>query len=295
MKNFPRISKSLLSICVLLAVVVLLLVVVFGNPLVVWHNHQLKTALQNLPEGTVTLEEAVPFQWDALYSFGPYTSRDEIERVIHSKSASIGESVSEEQRNFIFTKGDNVVCSVCDAPQVLGYDLQALPTYKVYRYSASDSQRDHSTVLYHGGSGQFAVSREDGIVKLRYIDQEISEVEKETMQIFQYKNLQLGITNVCDVHTETWNDELGDVWERPVYTCAPGAKIIVLHADMSDGADTENGQPYGQWKIYQSASDGSWEERIELVDGMAPFPITEQTTGIGAEDAYVLCFELTQE
>lgn len=295
MKKFPHGFKILLSIGVLLAVAVLLFVVVFGNPSVVWHNRQLKTALQNLPEGAVTLEEVVPFQWDALYSFDPYTSREEIERAIHTKSASIGESVSEEQRNFIFTKGDHVVCSVCGAPQVLGYDLQALPTYKVYRYSASDSQRGHRTVLYCGGDGQFAVRREDGIVKLCYIDREISEAEKETLQIFQYQNLQLGITNVRDVRTDTWTDEMGDVWERPVYICAPGAKLVVLHADMIDGADAEDGQPYGRWKIYQSASDGSWEERIELVDGMASFPITERTTGVGAEDVHVLCFELTQE
>lgn len=61
---------------------------------------------------------------------------------------------------------------------------------------------------------------------------------------------------------------------------------------MVDGAYCADGQSHGQWKIYQSASDYSWEERIEIVDNMEPFMITKNTKGIGAENVYVLCLEM---
>lgn len=287
-KKLPYLLGVVVLCCVLLIVFLLL----FGNPLVAWHNHQLKAALQQLPEGTVILEEAVPFAWDTVYSFDPYTSRAEMESVMHLKSASIRESVSEEQRSMIFTKGDKVVCSVCNPT---GYDIWGIPTYTVYRYSSDESRQGQYSFLQNGRNAQFAVNHEDGCVKLRYIDQEISEAEKMDMQIFQYKNLQLGITKVYDVRTDTWSDDMGDTWEYPVYTCAPGANIIVLNADMVDGAYCEDGLPHGQWKIYQSAVDYSWEERIEILDDMEPFMITENTTGIGAEGVYVLCFEMAQK
>lgn len=287
-KKLPYLLGVIVLCCILLIVFLLL----FGNPLVAWHNHQLKAALQQLPEGSVTLEEAVPFAWDMVYSFDPYTSRAEMESVMHLKSASIREGVSEEQRSIVFTKGNKVVCSVCNPT---GYDIWGIPIYTVYRYSPDESRQGQYSFLQNGRNAPFAVSRENGTVTLRYIDQEISEAEKMDMQIFQYKNLQLGITKVCDVRIDTWSDDMGDTWEYPVYTCAPGANIIVLNADMVDSAYCEDGLPHGQWKIYQSATDYSWEEKIEILDDMEPFMITENTKGIGAEGVYVLCFEMAQE
>lgn len=284
--------RYLLRIVVLFCVFLIIGTVLFGNPLVAWHNHQLKIAMQHLPEGTVTLEEVVPFAWDMVYSFDPYTSREEMASVMHLKSVLIQESISEEQRSVIFTRGDKVVCS---ARNSTGYGIWGIPTYAVYTYSSTESQQGQYSFLQNGENAQFAVSHEDRYIKLSYIDQEISEAEKMNMQIFTYKNLQLGITRVCDVRTDTWTDDMGDSWEYPVYTCAPGAKIIVLNADMVDGAYCADGQSHGQWKIYQSASDYSWEERIEIVDNMKPFMITKNTKGIGAEDVYVLCLEMEKE
>ena len=161
-KKFPYLLGVVVLCCILLIVFLLL----FGNPLVAWHNHQLKAALQQLPEGTVTLEEAVPFAWDTVYSFDPYTSRAEMESVMHLKSASIREGVSEEQRSIVFTKGNKVVCSVCNPT---GYDIW-LPAYTVYRYSSDESRQGQYSFLQNGRNAQFAVSRENGTVTLRYID-----------------------------------------------------------------------------------------------------------------------------
>ncbi len=291
-KRLPYLLGIAILCCIILMLFTFLFGFLFGNPLVAWHNHQLKAALQDLPEGTVTLEEAVPFAWDMVYSFDPYTSRAEMESVMHLKSASIREGVSEEQRSIVFTKGNKVVCSVCNPT---GYDIWGVPVYTVHGDSSDQLRRKNYSFLQYGTNAQFAVSHEKGKVTLCYIDQEISEAEKMDMQIFQYKNLQLGITKVCDVRTETWVDDMGDRQELPVYVCAPGANIIVLHADMADGSYYEDGLPHGQWKIYQSAADYSWEEKIEILDDMEPFMVTENTKGIGAESVYVLRFEMAQE
>ncbi len=56
---------------------------------------RLKASLTALPQGTTTLEEAVPFDWEAVYSFEPYTSREEIARNIGFDSPEIAETIGE--------------------------------------------------------------------------------------------------------------------------------------------------------------------------------------------------------
>lgn len=288
--------KKVLGAIIFGCVLMMAFAVLFGNPLVAWHNHQLQTALRNLPEGMVTLEDVVPFRWDVVYCFDPYTSQEEMESVMHLKSDVIQAGVSEEQRSFVFTKGDKVVCSMCGAPQKLGYDLCAIPTYTVYRDSSAVSQQGQDCFLQSGRNAKFTVSREDGYVKLEYLaEQSIMEERNADMQIFEYQNLRLAITDVKEVRTETWTDDMGDARERPVYVCAPGAIITVLHADMDDGANYEDGLPHARWKIYLSDADGSWNARVGIVDNMSSLAITEDTDGIGAEDEYILRFEMAEE
>ena len=70
---------------------------------------------------------------------------------------------------------------------------------------------------------------------------------------------------------------------------------MVLHADMDAGANYKDGLPHARWKIYLSASDGSWNARVSIVDDMSPLAITENTDGVGAEDEYILRFEMGEE
>ena len=69
----------------MLAVIALLWSVI-GSPVVLWHNHQLKTTLTGLTDTSITLEQAVPFSWDEVYTFAPYTSVEEIQEVIGTTS-----------------------------------------------------------------------------------------------------------------------------------------------------------------------------------------------------------------
>ncbi len=100
-------------------------VILIGNPVVRLHNRQLCKAVTGLEEGqTVTLEQLVPFEWDKVYTFEPYTSRQEIADVIGFDSGSIETTVDEGQLQLLFVKGDKITASVCAYPSALGYDVQ---------------------------------------------------------------------------------------------------------------------------------------------------------------------------
>lgn len=97
---------------------------VIGNPIVAVHNKQLKQAITSINgKETITLNEIVPFDWDTVYTFDPYTSKKEIEEAIGFKSNSIKETVSEGMVQLIFVHDQNVTASVCGYTSVLGYNV----------------------------------------------------------------------------------------------------------------------------------------------------------------------------
>ena len=100
-------------------------IAVFGNPVIRINNHRLKKAVTALETGqTVTLNDVVPFEWDAVYTFSPYTSEEEIEKAIGFKSRDIvANNVNEGMVHLIFTKGEKVQAAVLGYPTNLGYRI----------------------------------------------------------------------------------------------------------------------------------------------------------------------------
>lgn len=97
---------------------------VIGNPIVFMNNRKLKTAVTGITADTVPLNEVVPFEWDSVYMPDPYASKENIEKLIGFKSASIKENwVNEGIVHLIFTKGQRGVASVLSYPQNLGYSI----------------------------------------------------------------------------------------------------------------------------------------------------------------------------
>lgn len=45
-----------------------------GDPFIAYHNYRLKQSIAAISKPTVTLNELVPFEWDTVYTFAPYTS-----------------------------------------------------------------------------------------------------------------------------------------------------------------------------------------------------------------------------
>lgn len=108
----------------LIVVLALLSVVWYSNPILKYHNVSLKRAVTNLQAQEITLNEVVPFGWDAVYTFPPYMTREAIEAEIGIHSRSIPQTVSEGQVQLIFVKGTQIVTSVCAYPKEVGYNIE---------------------------------------------------------------------------------------------------------------------------------------------------------------------------
>ena len=97
---------------------------VFGDPVALQRRSRLTEALTSAPAGTATLEAVVPFEWDAVYSFDPYTSAQEMAGVMGVPAAGLPETVSEGMSQLIFVQDGRVVCAVVGYPSRLGWRVQ---------------------------------------------------------------------------------------------------------------------------------------------------------------------------
>jgi hypothetical protein len=67
----------------------------------------------------------IPFEWDELYSFTPYTPKSEIYEVIGYRWDNISESVNEGMNQIVFVNDGKVVCYLYGYPEhvKLGFDF----------------------------------------------------------------------------------------------------------------------------------------------------------------------------
>ena len=83
----------------------------FGSPLVDWRTEKLVEATNNINTETITLEELVPFAWDAVYVFEPYTSKEEVAETLGFYSVEIHESWNDSDNWYYFVKGNRIVAN----------------------------------------------------------------------------------------------------------------------------------------------------------------------------------------
>ena len=126
-----------------------------GSPFVAWRNSQLSKALTaQQPGTTVTLEELVPFTWDSVYTFTPYTTREEMGKVIGKDSSDFVGTVNEGMAQLVFVHGVKVVASVCRYPADLGW--------QVILGDAPEKPEQKYVRVQNGQNIPFAVTQEDG-------------------------------------------------------------------------------------------------------------------------------------
>lgn len=146
-------KKTKTMVIILCVGILFLAYLLIGNPIVAYHNHALKKSVTSLnADETVTLDAVVPFSWDKVYTFEPYTSKEKMAEIIGFESGSLRETASEGMVQLLFVKGQRVTASVCGYPDALGYQI------------AFDSP------LSYGEGIQFTVDTEEGIVVLRQLE-----------------------------------------------------------------------------------------------------------------------------
>jgi hypothetical protein len=77
-------------------------------------------ALENKTE--VVLNNITPFEWDVVYSFTPYTTKEMIQEAIGFE-ANVGETVNECMPHLVFVKDKEIVCEILGYTSNLGIDV----------------------------------------------------------------------------------------------------------------------------------------------------------------------------
>ncbi len=106
---------------------------------------------------TVNLLDITPFEWEVVYSFQPYTPKDEIYKTVGYKWDTISETVSEGMNQIVFLNDGKVVCYLYGYPENNGYGI----SFKSSNYS------DSVFMLQKNDHVDFKIERSDSIVFLR--------------------------------------------------------------------------------------------------------------------------------
>lgn len=147
-------NKFTITIIVSTILVAILGYLVVGNPVVLINNHKLENSIKSIQSDNIKLNEVVPFDWDIVYTFQPYTPKENIEEIIGFKSSSIKENnINEGMVHLLFVKGEKVVASILGYSTNLGYRL------------------DFPSKVTFVENAQFKVSIIDNIVTLKYLDE----------------------------------------------------------------------------------------------------------------------------
>lgn len=119
-KNVLNYKKpKFLAIVSVFMLVVGMSIFLISNPDNNWKNNstkfvtQVDTLVEKSEDKELTVDdfkEITPFEWDYMYSFTPYTPKEDIENTIGFKWSKITENVNEGTNQVIFTKGNKVVC-----------------------------------------------------------------------------------------------------------------------------------------------------------------------------------------
>lgn len=123
-------KKILIGVIGIFAVCVISILVVF-NPLKkdIWDVNAkgLKDSF-NIISGNAVIDDLsqfTSFEWDTLYSFTSYTSKEKIYETIGYKWDNISETVNEGMNQIVFVKDNEVVCYIYGYPEntKIGFDF----------------------------------------------------------------------------------------------------------------------------------------------------------------------------
>lgn len=111
------------------------------------------------PVETVNLLDVTPFEWDVVYSFDPYTSKDTIYETVGYKWDNISETVSEGMNQIVFLKDGKVVCYLYGYPENNGYGI--------FFISDNNTGKTSASVLSVEDDLTFQVVRRDDVIYLK--------------------------------------------------------------------------------------------------------------------------------
>lgn len=137
-------NKNIFKILFFMVVVISILVFMRWNSELNKNNRYLADKLLNgVSDTSGTVGELFDFDYDKLYVFEPYQSKDEMEKQIGFKSRVLKETVNENMINILFVKDDSPVAYLYGYGSNNGYYVE-LPTGN---YSKSELQKTRYRVI----------------------------------------------------------------------------------------------------------------------------------------------------
>ncbi|MEH7380917.1 hypothetical protein V7138_10590 [Bacillus sp. JJ1533] len=106
---------------------------------------------------TINLADVTPFEWDTVYSFGPYTSKEDIYETVGYKWDNIQETMNEDMDQIVFLNDGKVVCYIYGYPTNKGYSI----------FYLGETVSEFASVLKLEDDLQFQVKRENEVVYLK--------------------------------------------------------------------------------------------------------------------------------
>ena len=148
---------------IIIAIAIMLTVVLInGFKKDVWDVNEelLKQEVINVGDSveSVNLSDVTPFEWDSVYSFDPYTSKDTIYKTVGYKWDAISETVNGGMNQLVFMKNKKVVCYLYGYPANNGYGI--------FFNSESDDISTPVSILSVGDDLIFQVVKGDNVVLL---------------------------------------------------------------------------------------------------------------------------------
>lgn len=108
---------------------------------------------------TIHLSDITPFEWDVIYSFDPYTSKDMIYETVGYKWDNISETLSEGMNQIVFLKDGKVVCYLYGYPENNGIGI--------YFTSKSKTDVTSASVLSVEDDLTFQVEKRNDVIYLK--------------------------------------------------------------------------------------------------------------------------------
>lgn len=177
-KNIMNYKKPILGVVVIAVVLIIgLMIGLLTKPNQVERNNRaLKKSIGNIEQGTrkVYLNDIVPFGWTEVYTFDPYLDIAQQESIIGFTSSRLKQSVSEGMVHLVFVNEDEVVSSILDYPDNLGYSINL----------GTDDKKDvnYLKITYVQNSA-FTVERNEVTVNLNYLTDENGGVSESVSSV----------------------------------------------------------------------------------------------------------------
>lgn len=137
----PLKKKIVISIIAILGIVsVFTIYKITSNSTEKQNLAELNNTLRTLNDGEYELKDIIPFEWDSIYSFETYTSKDKIADVIGFDSKAIKETVNEGMQQVIFIKDGKLACDIYGYIDKLGYSFNFGDNWSEYVELKSSEQ-----------------------------------------------------------------------------------------------------------------------------------------------------------